>query len=246
MFESQVRDNEESLVSDLQFEVAPDAERNAQAAAAFVAQSARAAVDARGAFTVAFSGGSTPVRMLELLGEVSVPWDRVHVFQVDERVAPDGDPARNLNMLKTGLLLPGRLPPANLHPMPVLGDDLDAAARDYANELRACCGAGARLDLIHLGLGDDGHTASLVPGDDALSVTDRDVAMTSDYRGHRRMTLTYPALDRAVSRLWLANGADKGPMLNRLRDADASIPAGRVVREQSVVFCDQAAATAMS
>lgn len=233
-------------MSDLQFEVAPDAERNALAAAAFVAQSARAAVTARGAFTVAFSGGSTPVRMLELLGEVSVPWDRVHVFQVDERVAPDGDPARNLNMLKAGLLLPGRLPAANLHPMPVLGDDLDAAARDYAHELRTCCGAGARIDLIHLGLGDDGHTASLVPGDGALSVTDRDVTMTSDYRGHRRMTLTYPALDRAFARLWLANGADKGAMLSRLRDADASIPAGRVVRERSVVFCDEAAATAMT
>jgi len=128
----------------------------------------------------------------------------------------------------------------------VLGADLDAAARTYADELRACCGAQAAIDLVHLGLGDDGHTASLVPGDGALAISDQDVVMTDIYRGHRRMTLTYPALNRARARIWLANGADKALMLSRLRDADEGIPAGRVARSNSVVFCDSAAANAMN
>ena len=130
--------------------------------------------------------------------------------------------------------------------MPVVaGDDPELAASAYAHELRSFCGSPAMLDLVHLGLGDDGHTASLVPGDDALTINDRDVATTAVYRGHRRMTLTYAALDRAHCRLWLATGADKGSMLSRLRDADSDIPAGRVSRANSVVFCDTAAATAM-
>jgi 6-phosphogluconolactonase len=228
-------------MSDLRLEIQPDAQSTAQAAAAFVAASARNAVNARGVFAVAFSGGSTPAKMLELLGQISVPWPQVHVFQVDERVAPMGDPARNLNMLEAGLLLAERLPAENLHPMPVVADDLDMSAAIYAEQLQLWCGSPVVLDLVHLGLGDDGHTASLVPGDDALLVSDRDVTMTADYRGHRRMTLTYPALDRARARLWLAIGADKRPMLSRLRDADPSIPAGRVQRAGSVVFCDAAA-----
>ena len=232
-------------MSDLRFESAADAHGSAHAAATFVARSASSAVNERGVFTVAFSGGSTPAGMLALLGELEVPWAQMHVFQVDERIAPAGDAARNLHMLETGLLRPGRLPGANLHAMPVQGADLDAAALAYADELRAWCGAPARLDLVHLGLGDDGHTASLVPGDACLAINDRDVAITALYRGHRRMTLTYPALNRARARLWLANGADKAAMLSRLRDADVAIPAARVERSNALVFCDSAALNAM-
>lgn len=216
------------------------------AAAAFIADAARDAAAARGVFTLALSGGRTPARMLEALAAESVPWEQVHVFQVDERVAPSGDPARNLNMVETALLAPRLLPQSHLHAMPVEDADLDSAAARYGEALSDLAGGDAVLDLVHLGLGDDGHTASLVPGDPALDVTDRPVCITGDYRGHRRMTLTFPVLDRARSRLWLCTGGDKGPMLARLMAGDSGIPAGRVRGDDSAVFCDHAARDAAS
>jgi 6-phosphogluconolactonase len=229
----------------VKIEVLPDADAVARRAAERIAASLRAAVAARGAFAIAVSGGKTPWAMLRALGEIAdLPWAQAHFFQVDERVAPPGDPDRNLTHLRESLLARAPLPPANLHAMPVEARDLDAAAAEYARELARVCGTPAVLDLVHLGLGPDGHTASLVPNDPVLDVRDRDVATTGPYQERRRMTLTYPALDRAREILWLATGADKAPMLARLRDGDRAIPAGRVRSDRALALVDRAAAAA--
>jgi 6-phosphogluconolactonase len=170
-----------------------------------------------------------------LFGRMS--WERVTIFQVDERVAPDGDPDRNLTQLQRSLPPGGA---ADVRAMPVWGDDLDAAAALYATALPD------QLNLVHLGLGSDGHTASLVPGDPVLDVTDRDVAVTGEYQGRRRMTLTYPALNRASRILWLVTGEDKVDALARLRAGDESIPAGRVHAADALVVADAAAAGSAS
>jgi 6-phosphogluconolactonase len=181
--------------------------------------------------------------MLAALATEQVPWNAVHLFQVDERVAPAGDPDRNLMHIRESLLRNVSLPPGNLHAMPVEVDerDLPAAAGRYARELEALAGTPAVLDLAHLGLGPDGHTASLVPGDPVLDVTDRAVALAGPYQGHRRMTLTFPVLDRARRVLWLATGAEKAGMLARLKAGDRSIPAGRVSSERALLLTDRAA-----
>src|SRR5262249_33831094 len=172
-----------------------------------------------------------------------VPWDSVHVVQVDERVAPAGDPDRNLAHLRESLLVHAPLGPEQIHAMPVESPDLEAAAADYAKRLATLAGSPPVIDLAHLGLGPDGHTASLVPGDPVLDVADRDVALTGGvYQGRRRMTLTYPVLDRARRVLWLVTGSEKVGMLERLLAGDRSIPAGRVRREHALVLADGAAA----
>jgi 6-phosphogluconolactonase len=126
--------------------------------------------------------------------------------------------------------------------MPVEAPDLQAAVARYAASLQEIAGSPPVLDLVHLGLGPDGHTASLVPGDRVLEVTDADVALTGIYQGRRRMTLTYPMINRARRILWLVTGSEKVEMLGRLRKGDASIPAGRIRQDQAIVFADQAAA----
>jgi 6-phosphogluconolactonase/glucosamine-6-phosphate isomerase/deaminase len=166
----------------------------------------------------------------------------VQLFQVDERVAPAGDPDRNWTQLAASLLERVALAPEQLHPMPVEEPELAAAARRYATTLRSVAGSPAVLDLVHLGLGPDGHTASLVPGDPALAVADADVALAGPYQGRRRMTLTYAALDRARRVLWLVTGADKREMLARLLRGDRSIPAGRVRADAAIAIADRAAA----
>lgn len=227
----------------MQLEVLPDAESVAREAARQVAAEARAAVDARGLFTLAVSGGSTPWQMLAALADEEVPWQALHLFQVDERVAPAGDPERNLTHLRESLLAKAPLPESQLHAMPVNAANLETAAADYAATLEKVAGAPPVLDLVHLGLGPDGHTASLVPGDPVCEVLDRDVAVTAaPYQGHRRMTFTYPLLARARSILWLATGASKVPMLGRLLRGDESIPGGRVRSERARVLADRAAA----
>lgn len=225
----------------MQVEVLADADAVASRAAAFIAAEARAAVQARGAFTFAVSGGRTPWQMLRRLAVEDVPWAKVRLFQVDERVAPAGDADRNITHIRETLLAHVPLPAAQVHAMPVNAGDLDAAARDYTALLRAAAGSPPVLDLVHLGLGPDGHTASLVPGDAALAVTDADVAQTAPYMGHRRMTLTYPVLDRARRVLWLVTGSEKAAMLAQLRTGDASIPAGRVERSHAWLLTDRAA-----
>jgi 6-phosphogluconolactonase len=226
----------------VKIEVFPDADTVARQAAALVAADARAAVAARGRFLFAVSGGHTPWQMLRALAHEQVPWSDVEIFQVDERVAPAGDPDRNLTHLRDSLLSHAPLRPEQVHAMPVEEPDLEAAARQYARTLQEVAGSPPVLDLAHLGLGPDGHTASLVPGDPVLAVTDADVAVTGPYQGRRRMTLTYPMLNRSRRILWLLTGADKAPMLPRLRDGDASIPAGRMSQAQATVLADRAAA----
>ncbi|MGH9368272.1 MAG: 6-phosphogluconolactonase [Thermoanaerobaculia bacterium] len=223
-------------------EVLADADAVARRAAGIIAAEARTSVAARGRFVLAVSGGHTPWIMLRDLAGEEVPWEGVHVVQVDERVAPAGDPDRNLTRLRESLREHAPLPPGQIHAMPVESIDLDAAAREYARTLEGLAGSPPVLDLAHLGLGPDGHTASLLPGDPVLGVADRDVALTGVYRGRRRMTLTYPALNRARHILWLVTGSEKAGMLARLCAGDATIPAGRVLRERALVLADRAAA----
>ena len=214
----------------------------AREAASIIAAEARAAVAARGRFTVALSGGHTPWLMLRGLAGEEVPWENVHVFQVDERMAPAGHPDRNLTHVRESLLDHAPLPVGQLHAMPVESTDLAAAAGDYAFTLGEIAGSPPVLDLVHLGLGADGHTASLVPGDPVLDVTDRDVALTGIYQGRRRMTLTYPLLNRSRRVLWLVTGKEKTAMLGRLRAGDLSIPAGRIRQDHALVLSDRTAA----
>jgi 6-phosphogluconolactonase len=226
----------------MKVEVMADVPAVAAKAAALIAADARAAVAARGQYLFAVSGGQTPWIMLRALANEDVPWKNVHLFQVDERVAPAGDKDRNLTHLHATLLEHAPLGIEQIHAMPVEEADLDAAAKSYARTLEKFAGAPPVLDLVHLGLGGDGHTASLVPGDPVLQVADADVALTGIYQGRRRMTLTYPVLNRARRVLWLATGAEKTAMLKRLYNADPSIPAGRVKQEQAEAIVDKAAA----
>jgi 6-phosphogluconolactonase len=226
----------------MKIEVLADADTVARQAAVFLAAEARAAVAARGRFLFAVSGGHTPWQMLRNLANEEVPWQAVQVIQVDERVAPAGSPDRNLTHLRESLLSHAPLRPEQIHAMPVEEPDLETAAQRYAQTLREITGALVVLDLAHLGLGPDGHTASLVPGDPVLNITDADVGVTGVYQGHRRMTLTYPILNRSRRILWLVTGDAKAGMLVRLRDADRSIPAGRISPDQATVLADRAAA----
>jgi len=217
----------------------------AEKAAAFIAAQVAPAVSARGRFLLAVSGGRTPWQMLRALARAPLPWDRIHLFQVDERVAPAGDPDRNATHLRA-CFEGTALGSDHIHAMPVEDADLDDAARRYAATLQELAGSPATLDLVHLGLGPDGHTASLVPNDPVLAVTDRDVALTGVYHERRRMTLTYPILNRARTILWLATGSDKAEVLPRLRDGDPSIPGGRIRRSGALIIADQAAAARLA
>lgn len=225
--------------------VLPDPEAVARAAAAHLSRWIRVAVDRRGRCVLALSGGSTPWPTLRHLAAMDLPWSEVRVAQVDERVVPAESPERNLGALRRILVEEGPLAPAALHPMPV--EDVERcgparAARRHSRELEELAGRPPRLDVVHLGLGADGHTASLVPGDPTLELHDADVAVTDQYRGHRRMTLTFPALNRARRILWLVTGADKADAVTRLRRDDPDIPASRVRRTSALLVCDREAA----
>ena len=215
--------------------VLPDADAVAGAAANHLAARARAAAAERGGGAIAISGGRTPWAMLGVLAGLppgDVPWRDLVLFQVDERLAPDGSPERNLTHIMAALAGVE----VRVAAMPVDEADPEAAAGRYAAVLPAA------FDLIHLGLGADGHTASLVPGDVVLDVDDRLVALTeAPYQGRRRMTLTYPALARARELMWVVTGGDKVEALAALLAGSTDIPAGRVTALRSIVFADAAA-----
>lgn len=218
----------------IELEVAGDEKAASRRAAELIAAAGAEAVRERGRFAFAMSGGRSPWAMLAILGDLEgMPWEQTELFQVDERVAAPGDQDRNLTHMVLGLSMAHQ---AALRPMPVTQRDLDAAAREYEASLPE------RFDLVHLGLGPDGHTASLVPGDPVLEINDRRVAITgTEYQGHRRMSLTYPALTDARQILWLVTGPDKREPLQKLLDGDESIPAGRVRNENVIVVADEAA-----
>jgi 6-phosphogluconolactonase len=230
----------------MQAEVLSTVEVVAAKAAAIIAEEARAAVAARGRFLLAVSGGHTPWLMLRELSGADVPWPAIHIVQVDERVAPAGDPDRNLTHLRESLLARAPLAAGQIHEMPVGSADLEGAAAQYAATLRQIAGTPPFLDLVHLGLGPDGHTASLVPGDPVLQVESADVAVTGVYQGRRRMTLTYPIINRSRKILWVVTGGEKVTMLGRLLDRDSSIPAGRVRPEQALLIADETAAAGLA
>jgi 6-phosphogluconolactonase len=214
----------------LQLEVTADADEAARRVGALLAERAREAVEARGTFSVALS--KVPSALAGAFVAAGPPWEAVDVYQVDERVAAAGSADRNLTAILAGF------PPDaldSLLPMPVEAPDRDDAARLYEEELAD------PVDVVHLGLGPDGHTASLVPGDPVLDVRDRRVAVTDEYEGFRRMTLTYPALDSAREIVWLVTGEAKRGVLARLLDGDDSIPAGRIANPRQLVIADEAA-----
>jgi 6-phosphogluconolactonase len=226
----------------MKIQVLADADAVAREAAKFIATEARAAVTARGRFIMAVSGGKTPWQMLRDLADEEVPWKNVHVVQVDERIAPAGDPDRNLTHLRESLLSHAPLSPGQIYAMPVEENDLETAAASYAKTLQQIAGSPPVLDLAHLGLGPDGHTASLVPNDPVLNITNQDVSLTGIYQKRRRMTLTYPMLNRSRKILWVATSAEKAGMIVRLRDADPTIPAGRIRQDNAVLLADRPAA----
>lgn len=220
----------------IDLEVVADEKAAARRAAELIeAAGAETLAERPGPFSLAMSGGRTPWAMLAILGELEeMPWEATELFQVDERIASPGSEERNLTHMVLGLSMDHQ---ASLRPMPVTQRDLDAAASEYERTLPE------PLDCIHLGLGPDGHTASLVPGDPVLDVTDRRVAVTETaYQGHRRMTLTYPALAEAGRIVWLVTGPEKRDALARLLTADPLIPAGRVENPNMVVVADELAA----
>jgi 6-phosphogluconolactonase len=226
----------------MKLDVLSDPQSVAAEGATRIAAAARQAIAASGRFTLAVSGGHTPWIMLAALAKEDLPWSGIEIFQVDERVAAADSPDRNFFHLRQSLLDRVPLPPENVHAMPVESDDLPVAAVEYAATLEMVTGSPPRLDLVHLGLGPDGHTASLVPDDPVLGVTDRWVALTQPYQGHPRMTVTYPVLDNAAQILFVVTGAEKVDALAKLSRRDPSIPAGRVKAANMVVLADQAAA----
>jgi 6-phosphogluconolactonase len=226
----------------MQIDLIADQEAVARRGAELLAEAARDAIRSREQFLMAVSGGTAPWVMFAAFAKQNVEWDKIHLFQVDERAAPDDDPDRNLTHLRETWLDHVSMPADHVHAMPVTEPDLESAASKYARTLEQIAGSKPVLDLVHLGLGPDGHTASLVPGDPVLGVTDRDVAITGAYQGRQRMTLTYPVLNRAAKILWLVTGANKVAPLAKMLAGDPSIPAGRINRERAVLLADTAAA----
>lgn len=210
-------------------------------AAEYVVTAATEAIDERGEFIVAFSGGSTPAAMLDALAVVDLPWESVHLLQVDERLAPEGAAERNLTVLHDHLLDRIGIPAENVHPMPVDLDDLDGALRAYRAMLRRIAGDPPVLDLVHLGLAADGHTASLVAGSAADEAEDQMAVLTGEIAGFRRMTLTRPIIDGARRRLWLVSGAGKREAVSRLLEGDRSIPGSRIRRDDTTMILDDEA-----
>lgn len=217
------------------------ADQVAAGAAAYLENEIREALHHQKSYSLAISGGRTPWEMLKILSKADLPWQRVNIFQVDERVAPDGHADRNLTQLFQAIAGTPMVMQLRIFPMPVLAEDLEEGSREYTQVLDEVT-EGKGLDLIHLGLGSDGHTASLVPGDGVLEIQDRLVACTQNtYQGRIRMTLTYPLLNSAKQLLWIVTGSEKQEMVQRLLQQDPSIPAGSIRQENALLMVDQAA-----
>jgi 6-phosphogluconolactonase len=222
-------------------ELFPTADQVAAGAAAYLEQEIRDALTHQKSFSLAISGGRTPWEMLKILSKADLPWKRVNLFQVDERVAPDGHADRNLTQLFQAIVGTPMVTQLRIFPMPVLAEDLEEGCREYTQVLDEITESKG-LDLIHLGLGSDGHTASLVPEDGVMEVQDRLVACTQNtYQGRIRMTLTYPLLNAAKQLLWIVTGSEKQEMVKRLLQQDPSIPAGSIRQENALLMVDQAA-----
>lgn len=225
----------------MKIEIFPDAAAASQRAADCIAESMLACVTERGRFVMALSGGAEPWQAFRMLASKDLPWSSVHVLQVDERVVPAGHTDRNDTHLRESLIDRVRIPPDQMHSMPVEDPNLDAATERYAGLLQRIGGTPPVIDLLHLGLGQDGHTASLAPGDPVVDERGRDVALTREFRGHRRMTLTLPAINRARRILWLVVGARKADALARLLAGHSPDPAGRVREDVATLIADRAA-----
>lgn len=221
-------------------EIFPQAEDVAIAAAAYLAQQITVALAKKPIFSMAISGGRTPWEMLRHLAQAQLPWERVHLFQVDERIAPEGHADRNLTKLQEVIAGTQMAERMTIYPMPVNEVNLVQAAQHYAETLLEVTGDG-RLDLIHLGLGTDGHTASLIPGDQACGELALYITRTAQpYQGRLRMTMTYPLINRAKQVLWIVTGSEKGEMLQRMLQQDPSIPAGSIRQENALLLVDHA------
>lgn len=228
-------------------EVLPDSEALAERAVAVIVDAAARAIEERGVFVWAVSGGSTPRRMLALLSErTDLDWSRTHLFQVDERVAPYGDPDRNAMMLDTHLLTDTfrkHNAPAGIWLMPVddAVEDPEFATRLYEEKMDEVTGSPVVFDLIQLGMGSDGHTASLIPDDPILEVDEVDVAVSAEYQGRIRMSFTWPVLDRAKELLWVIGGESKQEAVKLFLANDPSIPATLPTQARATVLLDEAA-----
>lgn len=223
-------------------EIFNNSDEVAEKAAQFIEERMRTAILTKGSFTMAISGGKTPWQMLKILAKAKLRWEKVFLFQVDERVAPDGNEERNLTQLFKSIEGSGIMTRINVFPMHVISENLEEETKSYEEAIRNLTENG-ELDLIHLGMGSDGHTASLIPGDSVCEITDADIAMTlHPYQGRMRMTMTYPLINRAKEVLWLVTGEEKAEMLKRLLQQDPSIPAGKVNPVHATIFADQAAA----
>lgn len=225
----------------MQIEVLTDEAAVARRTAEVIERATSQALARKGRATLGLSGGSTPAPMLERLGAGNLDWRSVHLFQVDERVAPDGHIDRNWTMLSDSLLTAADIPRRNLHPMPVTAQRLDEEAAAYGRALEDLCGVPPALDVVHLGIGADGHTASLIPGDPVLQARDRWVALAGPYQGRRRMTLTYPVINAARLIVWQVVGADKAHALREGLQG-TTVPASAIRRDGAIALADTAAA----
>ena len=223
-------------------EIFNNSDEVAEKAAQYIEEKIRTAILTKGSFTMAISGGKTPWQMLKILAKAKLRWEKVFLFQVDERVAPDGNEERNLTQLFKSIEGSGIMTRINVFPMHVISENLEEETKAYAEAIEKVAENG-ELDLIHLGMGSDGHTASLIPGDSVCEVAGAAIAMTTQpYQGRMRMTMTYPLINRAKEILWLVTGEEKAEMLQRLLQQDPSIPAGKVNPTHATIFADKAAA----
>jgi len=223
----------------MRVEVCSTPQEAATRAAELIAECLREAIARSGNGTVALSGGRTPSTMLQELASAPLDWSRIHIFQVDERLVDDGDERSNMKTIRSAFERPS-LAIEQMHHMQIHGDSPQAGADRYTSQIRLVAGNPPTFDVVHLGLGEDGHTASLFPGDSALDA-DGDVAVTGIHGGVRRMTLTLKVINRARSRVWLVTGNAKRNVVQGLLRRDLALIASRVDQDNSSLVIDREA-----